>query len=399
MASIEPTKIDPKTGRPARDARWRARYRDPAGRSRSQTFNRKLDAERFLNSTGVDLDRGDFIDPRTQRSTFGEWAELWWDSAVHLKPSTVRGYRPARDRLVAEFGDWPVAKIDRAEVKGFVARLSREGLSGKTIRNNVLVLALILTEAVEGRVLRENPARGVKIPKAPAPDPRFLTAEQVAALVNATRPDYRFLVLFLAYTGLRSSEACGLRIRNLDVIRGRVRVVETLMQIEGKIIVGTPKNYKGRTVPLPEFLRDEAAQYLAARSAKLGCVLDPDEFVFPPIRNARQRPQGGVPRVAVRAASHLEAGARSRGLAGRCPRARPSPYGGIAPHSVGRASSSDHGLARSYRHQDDVERLWPLVPIGRGRPHRTPRRAVPIERVEPVEAAHWGRREHRQLTE
>ncbi len=288
MASIEPTKIDPKTGRPARDARWRARYRDPAGRSRSQTFNRKLDAERFLNSTGVDIDRGDFIDPRTQRSTFGERAELWWDSAVHLKPSTVRGYRPARDRLVAEFGDWPVAKIDRAEVKGFVARLSREGLSGKTIRNNVLVLALILTEAVEGRVLRENPARGVKIPKAPAPDPRFLTAEQVAALVNATRPDYRFLVLFLAYTGLRSSEACGLRIRNLDVIRGRVRVVETLMQIEGKIIVGTPKNYKGRTVPLPEFLRDEAARYLAARSAKLGCVLDPDELVFPPIRNARQ---------------------------------------------------------------------------------------------------------------
>ena len=30
--------------------RWRARYRDPQGGSRSKTFDRKRDAERFLSA-------------------------------------------------------------------------------------------------------------------------------------------------------------------------------------------------------------------------------------------------------------------------------------------------------------------------------------------------------------
>jgi hypothetical protein len=39
--------------------RWRARYWDPEGRQRSQTFDRKGDAERFLQRNGVGLTRFD----------------------------------------------------------------------------------------------------------------------------------------------------------------------------------------------------------------------------------------------------------------------------------------------------------------------------------------------------
>jgi hypothetical protein len=34
---------------------WQARYRDANGRSRSQSFDRRIDAERFLERNGADL--------------------------------------------------------------------------------------------------------------------------------------------------------------------------------------------------------------------------------------------------------------------------------------------------------------------------------------------------------
>ena len=40
------------------DGRWRARYRDPAGRERSKHFDRKVDAQRWLATVEVALGRG-----------------------------------------------------------------------------------------------------------------------------------------------------------------------------------------------------------------------------------------------------------------------------------------------------------------------------------------------------
>jgi hypothetical protein len=58
------------------NGRWRARYRDPDGRPRSQTFDRKGDAERFLQRNGTAIQRGEWIDPHLRRVLFAEWADL-----------------------------------------------------------------------------------------------------------------------------------------------------------------------------------------------------------------------------------------------------------------------------------------------------------------------------------
>ncbi len=46
-----------------RSGHYRARYRDPLGRQRSETFTRKADAERYLREMQVDIERGRWIDP------------------------------------------------------------------------------------------------------------------------------------------------------------------------------------------------------------------------------------------------------------------------------------------------------------------------------------------------
>ncbi|MEJ7765667.1 MAG: hypothetical protein WKF86_09240 [Acidimicrobiales bacterium] len=53
---------------------WRARWRTPAGASRSQTFARKIDAERHL--TGVEHSKlvGGYVDPAEGKITLRTYA-------------------------------------------------------------------------------------------------------------------------------------------------------------------------------------------------------------------------------------------------------------------------------------------------------------------------------------
>ena len=142
MPSVEPTKFtwvtDPKTGRRSkkatRETRWKARYRDPNGVPRSQTFDRKFDAEQFLERNGTDIQRNDWIDPSRRRSLFDDWADAWWETTVKLAPSTRRGYeRNLRIHLLPAFAGRPIGQIDWMEVELFIAKMTRGGSSPKTI--------------------------------------------------------------------------------------------------------------------------------------------------------------------------------------------------------------------------------------------------------------------------
>jgi hypothetical protein len=46
-----------------RNGRWQAAYRGPDGRERTRTFDRKVDAERWLTAAEADLLRGTWVDP------------------------------------------------------------------------------------------------------------------------------------------------------------------------------------------------------------------------------------------------------------------------------------------------------------------------------------------------
>ncbi len=82
MASIEPVRYRRSIRKSAdgtshtvkvelsrRDWRWRVRYRDTNGRSRERSFDRKYDAERFLETNGADLTRSEWIEPQLRRAS------------------------------------------------------------------------------------------------------------------------------------------------------------------------------------------------------------------------------------------------------------------------------------------------------------------------------------------
>jgi hypothetical protein len=139
-------------GRP----RWRARWRDPAGRERSKSFARKVDAERFLRHVEADLVRGQWVDPEHGRTTVGELAERWFVTTATLKPKTREDYRSLLDNYVLPaFGERPVASIDTLMVRGWLAGLVSGGLSASRAKHAYYVLFAVLEAAIQaGALLR-----------------------------------------------------------------------------------------------------------------------------------------------------------------------------------------------------------------------------------------------------
>jgi integrase len=80
------------------------------------------------------------------------------------------------------------------------------------------------------------------------------------------------LVYLLAYTGLRWGEAIGLRVREVDLERRRLKVIVNAVEVGGQIEVGTPKSHKRRSVEIPEFLVVPLARQCEGKG--------PDDLVF-----------------------------------------------------------------------------------------------------------------------
>jgi Phage integrase, N-terminal SAM-like domain len=71
---------------------WRAMYRTPDGKQRSKTFNRKVDAARFLTSIESAKLGGSYVDPLRSVITISELARTWLAGKVNLNPSTWERY-------------------------------------------------------------------------------------------------------------------------------------------------------------------------------------------------------------------------------------------------------------------------------------------------------------------
>ena len=86
------------------DGRYRARWREyPGGPQKTRHFDRKADADRFLDGIRGDLARGVHIDPSAGKMLFQTYAEQWrgaTPSTVHRVPSRdLPPYLPPRPRV------------------------------------------------------------------------------------------------------------------------------------------------------------------------------------------------------------------------------------------------------------------------------------------------------------
>jgi integrase len=256
-----------------KEGAYEVRYRDAFNGTRRKTFRTKQAALDFQASTRTDKNRGDFIDPEKAKTRFSVVAERWYDSTRDTKPKTRAGYRYTLDRyILPAIGDRSLAKLTSDTLQDFLNGLP-EHLSPTTRRNIFRTLTPILAQAVAQGMKRTNPASAVKLPKTRRSDMLSLTAEEVVSVAEEVGPRYRVLVYTAAYTGMRAGELAALRVKNLDLLRGRITVDRSLSDVAGSLHFGPPKNGKVRSFAIPASLVRDARRSpgrSAARSGRSG---------------------------------------------------------------------------------------------------------------------------------
>src|SRR6266567_1422769 len=196
---------------------YRARYRDPAGRERSKTFSRKVDAERWLTEVEHTKVRGGWTDPALGKVRFSDWLTAWWATTTNLRPTTrARDETLLRLYAIPRFGDMRLAAISQLEVRAWVAELSARGLAPATVTKAYQLLGKVMAAAVDAGYLAQTPCRKIPLPPIEREEMRFLTPAEIVTLAGAIRPIYRALVFTGAYGGLRIGELAGLRRRRVD---------------------------------------------------------------------------------------------------------------------------------------------------------------------------------------
>ena len=282
---------------------WRAHWRDPSGKQRNRSFDRKVDAQAFLTSVEQSKLVGSYIDPGRANTTVGALADQWLAGKVGLKPTTRALYESViHVHVRPRWGTTPLAKVTHGDVQAWVADLASRLSPGHT-RKVFGVLSGILALSVRDRRIPSSPADGIELPRVRERRRKYLTASQVeqlaiaAAALPSGRPrrstdsafaQYRLVVLVLAYCGLRWSEVAGLKVGRIDLTKRRLQVAEAVTEVDGaRLVWGTPKTHEARSVPIPAFVLDDLARHMAGKSAGELVFTAPDGGVMRN-RNARR---------------------------------------------------------------------------------------------------------------
>jgi integrase len=265
------------------------------GRKVSKSFDRQKDAKDWLTTIGNSKLTGTYVDPNRSKVTVGRWAQQWIDSKVNLAPKTKDRYEQIiRAHIEPRWGKVRLCDVAHADLQDWIAGINA---APATVRKVHGVMSLVLAYAVKDGRLAVNAAAGVSLPRVHPPEKRFLTHEQVHDLADACGDEYRLVVLFLAYTGLRWGEMAALRVSRLDFLRRRAHVKESVTPIKGVMTFGDTKGHEDRKVPLPPFLLEDLARQVEGKA--------PGDLVFVGERGGVMRSQTFQRAVLTRAVAEL----------------------------------------------------------------------------------------------
>jgi integrase/recombinase XerD len=140
--------------------------------------------------------------------------------ARNRSPRTVKTFRSLLTRFLEFVGERRISEVTTWDVDAFLAKLRASGYEERSI----YTAAVAVKRFMEYLGLREN-LRGFELPKRPSELPRYLTPEEVQAMIDAAGNLRDKLIVSLLYcTGVRVSELVGIRVSDVDLEEGSIRV-------------------------------------------------------------------------------------------------------------------------------------------------------------------------------
>jgi integrase len=250
------------------NGKWRARYRDEAGHERARHFDRKLDAQRWLDEISSTVISGTYVDPAAGKITFKRFYDKWAPRQLWV-PSTRANADLATGSV--SFADQPMKSIRRSHVEAWVKAMSTQ-LAPTTIKTRFVIVRSVFRAAVADRVIAVDPSIGVTLPRRRKADAamRIPSVENVGQLLShadstrvSTRKGFRAYVALCAFAGLRKGEAAAVQVGDIDFLRRQLTVSRQLQRNGSDYAIRPPKYGSERIVYLPDELVTILSEHIA----------------------------------------------------------------------------------------------------------------------------------------
>ncbi|WP_338079746.1 tyrosine-type recombinase/integrase [Antrihabitans stalactiti] len=202
--------------------RWRARYVDELGSEHVKGFDRKPDAQTWLDSQTAAIVQGTHVAPRDGRITVKQWCETWLEGYRVNRSGTVRAAQVHIRQIEAEFGHMQLSAVRPSAIQAWCAKLKTGGSAPSYVYALHGRLNQVLEAAVYDGLLARNPCSRRTSPPMGDQKPYVLTTEHLWSIHDAMPPHLRAAVALGAFAGLRIAEVSALKTSDVDFVRGIV---------------------------------------------------------------------------------------------------------------------------------------------------------------------------------
>ncbi|MGE5698047.1 MAG: tyrosine-type recombinase/integrase [Candidatus Sericytochromatia bacterium] len=244
------------------DRTWRARYRDEAGREHSRHFQRRVDAQRWVDEVTTSIVSGNYVDPKAGKMTFRAYFDQWSARQVWVT-GTVQSMNLAVDSTT--FTDKPVRTIRRSHLEAWVKQMIADGLSPGTVGTRFRNIRTVFRAAKKDRVIANDPSEGIALPRQRRPEHAMTipTPEQVGQIIAAAEVWFQPFIAMCAFAGLRLGEAAAVKIDDIDFLRRAMTVSRQVQRRAGhEPDIRAPKYNSERVVYLPDDLVTMLSEYV-----------------------------------------------------------------------------------------------------------------------------------------
>lgn len=193
---------------------------------------------------------------------FGDYMIEWLKSREgEIETSTYQGYWHIINRHIAPYFNQrkiTLQDITASDIQKYYRKLSDDGLSANTIRRHHANIRKAINDAMKNNIVACNIADRVTLPKANYKRINYYSEEMIEKLLEIVKgTEIETCVYLGVFCGLRRSEVCGLRWKDVDFDNSTITICNTITRGNTLIEKERTKTLSSyRTMPLENELRE-----------------------------------------------------------------------------------------------------------------------------------------------